>query len=144
MILLPSDLLILKEKIPGYNNTLTTATKSMSFGKNAELNFSDPADTEGDTQGDPADPAESSAPPDPADDDAEDADTQDDEGDDNDKKEPEFDPFRDKKPKEPKERPKSSKKRLGYVVGEKKNKELIAVFSVMSVFGALGFRFLAS
>ena len=54
MILIPSDMLILKEKILGYNNTLTMETKSMKFGKNPELNFSterseeeteDPADT---------------------------------------------------------------------------------------------------
>ena len=40
MILIPSDMTILKEKIPGYNNTLTIATKSMKFGKNPGLNFS--------------------------------------------------------------------------------------------------------
>ena len=40
MILIPSDMLILKEKIPGYNNTLTIATKSIKFGKNPGLNFS--------------------------------------------------------------------------------------------------------
>ena len=40
MILIPSDMLILKEKIPGYNNRLTIATKSMKFGKNPGLNFS--------------------------------------------------------------------------------------------------------
>ena len=39
MILIPSDMLILKEKIPGYN-MLTIATKSMKFGKNPGLNFS--------------------------------------------------------------------------------------------------------
>ena len=45
MILIPSDLIILKEKISGYNNTLTMATKSMSFGKNEKINFSeDPKD----------------------------------------------------------------------------------------------------
>ena len=40
MILIPSDMTILKEKIPGYNNTLLFATKSMKFGKNPGLNFS--------------------------------------------------------------------------------------------------------
>ena len=40
MILIPSDMLILKEKIAGYNNRLTIATKSMKFGKNPGLNFS--------------------------------------------------------------------------------------------------------
>ena len=39
LILIPSDLVLLKEKIPGYNNTLTMATKEMSFGKNEGLNF---------------------------------------------------------------------------------------------------------
>ena len=60
MILIPSDMIILKEKIPGYNNTLTIATKSMKFGKNLGLNFSTegtdatPAVDERDTQGDPS------------------------------------------------------------------------------------------
>ena len=40
MILIPSDMTILKEKIPGYNNTLTMATREMSFGTNPGLNFS--------------------------------------------------------------------------------------------------------
>ena len=58
MILIPSDTIILKEKIPGYNNTLTIATKSMKFGKNPGLNFSTErseeteGNDEGDTQGD--------------------------------------------------------------------------------------------
>ena len=39
LILILSDLLSLKEKIMGYNNTLTLATKTMSFGKNKGLNF---------------------------------------------------------------------------------------------------------
>ena len=39
LILIPSDLLFLKEKIPGYNNTLTLATKTMKFGENEGLNF---------------------------------------------------------------------------------------------------------
>ena len=39
LILIPSDLLFLKEKMMGYNNTLTLATKTMSFGKNKGLNF---------------------------------------------------------------------------------------------------------
>ena len=37
--LIPSDLLFLKEKIPGYNNLLTLATKTMKFGENEGLNF---------------------------------------------------------------------------------------------------------
>ena len=54
-------MIILKEKIPGYNNTLTIATKSMKFGKNPGLNFSTdttpsvPSVDERDTQGDPDD-----------------------------------------------------------------------------------------
>ncbi len=45
MILVPSDLIIQKKKIPGYNNTLRTATDKMKFGKNADVNYkvSDPA-----------------------------------------------------------------------------------------------------
>ena len=39
LILIPSDLVLLKNKVPGYNNTLTLATKEMSFGKNEGLNF---------------------------------------------------------------------------------------------------------
>ena len=39
LILIPSDLLLLKKKIPGYNNTLTLATKKMRFGENKGLNF---------------------------------------------------------------------------------------------------------
>ena len=47
LILIPSDLLFLKEKIPGYNNTLTLATKTMDFGKNEGLNFNAEKETEG-------------------------------------------------------------------------------------------------
>ena len=39
LVLIPSELLILKEKIPGYNNTLTLATKTMNFEVNEEVNF---------------------------------------------------------------------------------------------------------
>ena len=39
LILIPSDLVLLKEKVPGYSNTLTMATKTMAFGKNEGLNF---------------------------------------------------------------------------------------------------------
>ena len=38
MILIPSDMIILKEKVAGYNNTLTLATKEMKFGVNEEVN----------------------------------------------------------------------------------------------------------
>ena len=49
LILIPSDLLFLKKKIPGYNNTLTLATKTMVFGENEGLNFDaeETAGTEG-------------------------------------------------------------------------------------------------
>ena len=45
MILVPSDLIIQKKKIPGYNNILKLATDKMKFGKNADVNYkvSDPA-----------------------------------------------------------------------------------------------------
>ncbi len=39
MILVPSDLIIQKEKIPGYNNVLTLATDKMKFGKNTNVNY---------------------------------------------------------------------------------------------------------
>ena len=42
MILVPSDLIIQKEKILGYNNVLTLATDKMKFGKNAEVNYKTP------------------------------------------------------------------------------------------------------
>ena len=45
MILVPSDLIIQKKKIPGYNNILKLVTDKMKFGKNADVNYkvSDPA-----------------------------------------------------------------------------------------------------
>ena len=39
MILVPSNLIIQKEKIPGYNNVLTLATDKMKFGKNTGVNY---------------------------------------------------------------------------------------------------------
>ncbi len=39
MILVPSNLIIQKKKIPGYNNVLTLATDKMRFGKNADVNY---------------------------------------------------------------------------------------------------------
>ena len=48
MILVPSDLIIQKEKVPGYNNVLTLATESMKFGKNTDVNYkAPPATTQG-------------------------------------------------------------------------------------------------
>ena len=35
-------MIILKEKVAGYNNTLTLATKDMKFGSNAKVNYSKP------------------------------------------------------------------------------------------------------
>ena len=37
LILIPSDMIILKENVAGYNNTLTLATE-MKFGVNEEVN----------------------------------------------------------------------------------------------------------
>ena len=42
MILVPSNLIIQKEKIPGYNNVLTLATEKMRFGKNTGVNYKAP------------------------------------------------------------------------------------------------------
>ena len=42
MILVPSDLIIQKEKIPGYNNVLTLATEKMKFGENTDMNYKAP------------------------------------------------------------------------------------------------------
>ncbi len=42
MILVPSNLIIQKEKIPGYNNVLTLATDKMKFGKNTDVNYKSP------------------------------------------------------------------------------------------------------
>ena len=39
VILIPSEMLILKEPIPGYNNVLTLATKEMRFGENKNFNY---------------------------------------------------------------------------------------------------------
>ena len=38
LILIPSDMIILKEKVAGYNNTLTLVTKEMRFGVIEEVN----------------------------------------------------------------------------------------------------------
>ena len=39
MILVPSNLIIQQEKIPGYNNILTIATDKVKFGKNTNVNY---------------------------------------------------------------------------------------------------------
>ena len=160
MILIPSDMIILKEKIPGYNNTLTIATKSMKFGKNPGLNFSNvpaereatPSDREEDddegTQSDTADTAESRGYHLLTDLPQED--------------QRNLEHLNEKLSKKGKFQP-NEPKRLGYVTEgteglnevrereatrkDKNNKELIAVFSSMSVIGALGsfgFRLLVS
>ncbi len=46
MILVPSNLIIQKEKIPGYNNVLTLATDKMKFGKNEDINYKAPVSQE--------------------------------------------------------------------------------------------------
>ena len=38
IILISSDMIILKQRVAGYNNTLTLATKEMKFGVNEEIN----------------------------------------------------------------------------------------------------------
>ena len=38
LLIIPSELTILKEPIPGYNNAITTSTQSMRFGTNQNLN----------------------------------------------------------------------------------------------------------
>ena len=45
-------MIILKEKVAGYNNVLTLATKDMKFGVNKDINYVEPVET-----------AESAAPP---------------------------------------------------------------------------------
>ena len=45
MILVQSNLIIQKKKIPGYNNILMLATDKMKFGKNTEVNYKVPAAT---------------------------------------------------------------------------------------------------
>ena len=129
MILIPSDMIILKEKIPGCNNTLTIATKSMKFGKNPGLNFSTEgtAGPEGNVPADTEGTAESRGyhlltdlPPEDQ---------------------------RNLQAKLKTKETRSDLERLGYVTEvpgnrrnrkDKNNKELIAVFSGMSVIGAVG------
>ena len=42
VILMPSNFIILSDKIEGYNNILTTATKDMTFGVNKDVNYEKP------------------------------------------------------------------------------------------------------
>ena len=39
IILVPSDMIILKNKVEGFNNVLTLATNAMTFEKNNKVNF---------------------------------------------------------------------------------------------------------
>ena len=39
IILIPSSMIILKDKVEGYNNVLTLATKTMKFGVNTDVNY---------------------------------------------------------------------------------------------------------
>ena len=47
IILIPSNMIILKEKVVGYNNVLTLATKDMKFGVNKDINYVEPVKTTG-------------------------------------------------------------------------------------------------
>ena len=44
--LIPSNMIILKEKGAGYNNVLTLATKGMKFGKNKDVDYVRPVESE--------------------------------------------------------------------------------------------------
>ena len=46
IILIPSNMIILKEKVAGYNNVLTLATKEMKFGVNENVNYVKPVQQE--------------------------------------------------------------------------------------------------
>ena len=45
IISIPSDVIILKERVVGYNNVLTLATKDMTFGVNKDINYVEPVQT---------------------------------------------------------------------------------------------------
>ena len=47
IILIPSNLIILKEMVPGYNNVLKLAAKGMRFGKNDKVNYFEPREESG-------------------------------------------------------------------------------------------------
>ena len=44
IIIIPSDMIILKEKVSVYNNVLTLATKDMKFGVNKDINYVEPSE----------------------------------------------------------------------------------------------------
>ena len=50
IILIPSNMIILKEKVAEYNNVLTIATKEMKFGVNENVNYVKPVATVKPTQ----------------------------------------------------------------------------------------------
>ena len=50
IILIPSNMIILKNKVEGYNNVLTIATNAMKFGVNTKVNYVAPKVTEKPTQ----------------------------------------------------------------------------------------------
>ena len=49
IILIPSNMIIIKEKVAGYNNVLTLATKEMKFGVNENVNYVKPVPPTGNT-----------------------------------------------------------------------------------------------
>ena len=150
MILIPSDMLILKEKIPGYNNTLTMATKSMKFGKNPELNFSTERSEE--TAGSKeSEQSEETTTPAALDVSAGLEDAEETEGtlssestkrsDENEVTEGTEEEKSSKAallPNGSKKRQESLKKSLGYSIGSEKNKEFVMVFTATSLLGTLG------
>ena len=44
IILIPSDMIILKGRVAGYNNVVTLATKDMKFGVNKDINYVEPSE----------------------------------------------------------------------------------------------------
>ena len=46
IILVPSDMIILKNKVDGYNNVLTLATNKMKFGVNSDVIYFERVSTE--------------------------------------------------------------------------------------------------
>ena len=46
IILIPSNTIVLKDKVEGYNNVLTLATNAMKFGVNTNVNYVAPTKTE--------------------------------------------------------------------------------------------------
>ena len=51
IILIPSNLIILKEMVTGYNNVLKLATRGMKFGKNEDVNYFKPSEEPGSGSG---------------------------------------------------------------------------------------------